>query len=383
MSRVVVVGSAGGMGRFVVRTLVRSGEVDEIVVADRDRAGITALAAHYGPAVRPYGVDIDHLRRLDSALEGADAVVNTAGPFFRTGTAVLDSVLRRGGVYIDVDDDPAPTLAALARQDEALRSGATCLVGLGASPGVTNLLACLAAERLDATHEVVTAWNIGEARPPRPEDDPTCPEDRSSAAAMEHFVREAIGTVLQLRDGAIDEVAPLVELELHLGDYGAVLARTVGHPEAVTLHRRLSSLRTSTNVFFGSNEVMASILAALADAAHAAGEVAAHPGRRGESTLATASGAQQRRLPALAAVAIGERDGVPAQALATMDQLPPSGMGGATGVPAAIGALLSVRGALPQRAGVFAPEELVPIRPFLAELQRWCPEPGRSPVRMG
>jgi saccharopine dehydrogenase-like NADP-dependent oxidoreductase len=380
MSRVTVVGGAGNMGRFVVRTLVRSGEVDEVVAADRNKAGIAALTAHYGPAVRAHHVDVGDREELNAVLDGADVVVNTAGPFFRTDTSVLDSVLQHGGIYLDIDDDPAPTLAALARQDEALRSGATCLVGLGASPGLTNLLACLAAERLDATYEIVTGWNIGEARSPRPEDDPTGGADHSSGAAWEHFRRETTGTVLQLRDGVVDSVPPLAELELRLGDHETVLARTVGHPESVTLHRRFTSLRTSTNVFFGSDDVMNGILAALGAAARSVAD--AVPGRSQRSRVAAADG-RPRRLPALAAVATGERNGVPAQVSATMDQLPPSGMGGATGVPAAVGALLCVRGELPRRPGVFTPEELVPIKPFLAELQRWCPQPERSPVRIG
>lgn len=384
MTRVAVTGGAGAMGRFVVRTLVRSGEVEEVVVVDRDRRTAAALAEAYQPIVRDTAIDVRDERALRAVVDRADVVVNTAGPFFRAGSTVLDAVIRRGGTYIDIDDDPEPTLAALGRHDEARRTGATCVVGLGGSPGLTNLLATLAAQRLDVVHHIVTAWNIAGAGPPDPHDDPVGTDESSSAAALEHFVRETTGTVLQLDGGEIVEVAPLQPLTLDLDGRDPISALTVGHPEAVTLHRRFPSLSSSTNAFFGPprtlarvGEMLRAVSASRPDASPvsiSAPSVTGSPSpSRGSASLG---------LPLLAAVATGERDGIAATTTATMDRVPPSGMGGATGVPAAVGALLALRRGLPGDAGVFAPEEIIPPAAFFEELARWMPESAEPPYRL-
>jgi saccharopine dehydrogenase-like NADP-dependent oxidoreductase len=134
--------------------------------------------------------------------------------------AVLDAVVRSGGMYIDIDDDPEPTLNALARHEEAAATGATCVMGLGGSPRVTNLLATLTAGDLDPVREIVTAWNVAGAGPADAHDDPVGAHGGSSAAAREHFFRETTGSVLQLRHGAIVRVEPMqpITLELRAGE---------------------------------------------------------------------------------------------------------------------------------------------------------------------
>jgi saccharopine dehydrogenase-like NADP-dependent oxidoreductase len=87
-------------------------------------------------------------------------------------------------------------------------------------------------------------------------------------------------------------------------------------------------------------------------------------------------------LPLLAAIAVGETDGEPARQAAVIDQLPPSGMAGATGVPAAVGVLLAARGVLPRRPGVFTPDDVVPVPAFFAELRRWLPNPQQPPYQL-
>jgi saccharopine dehydrogenase-like NADP-dependent oxidoreductase len=382
------------MGRFVVRTLVRSGEVEEIVVADRDRRSAEALAELYPPSVRGAAIDVHDEAALEAVVNRADVVVNTAGPFFRVGSTVLDAVIRRGGIYIDINDDPEPTLAALDRHDEARRTGAACVIGLGGSPGVTNLLATLAAERLDVVHHIVTAWNIAGAGPPDPDDDPVGTTERSSAAALEHFVRQTTRTILQLDGSEIVEVAPLQPLMIDIDGHDPISALTVGHPEAVTLHRRFPGLVSSTNAFFAPPRVLARVvemLRATSEGPRDRGRAMSFPtgvarastsppsvmGPGSESLDSASVG-----LPLLVAVAVGERSGMAASVTATMDRLPPSGMGGATGVAAAVGALLALRGALPGGAGVSAPEEIIPSAAFFDELARWMPEPAERPYRL-
>ena len=90
-----------------------------------------------------------------------------------------------------------------------------------------------------------------------------------------------------------------------------------------------------------------------------------------------------RHLPQLCAVAEGEKDGRRARVGAGLTAEPPGGMGGITGVPAALGLGMVARGRV-RRPGVFAPDQVVDPDAFFRELAPHCvglPE-GQSPVRI-
>jgi hypothetical protein len=83
------------------------------------------------------------------------------------------------------------------------------------------------------------------------------------------------------------------------------------------------------------------------------------------------------KLPPLFAIARGRRNGEPAAAAATIVSAPPVGMGGATGVPLALG-LAVVRPDLNPKRGVFAPEAIVDPDVFFDALAPLC-----HPVKRG
>jgi hypothetical protein len=77
------------------------------------------------------------------------------------------------------------------------------------------------------------------------------------------------------------------------------------------------------------------------------------------------------RLPPLFAVAIGRKDDQPASAAAALLSAPPVGMGGATGVPLAVGlALLQPDHEV--KRGVFAPEAILDAKTFFDRLAPLC-----------
>lgn len=79
-----VTGAAGGMGRAICRALVTGGR--RVVAADRDAAGVTALAEELGEMIHPLVLDLtdatavdDCLSRLPGAFATIDILVNNAG----------------------------------------------------------------------------------------------------------------------------------------------------------------------------------------------------------------------------------------------------------------------------------------------------------------
>jgi saccharopine dehydrogenase-like NADP-dependent oxidoreductase len=122
-------------------------------------------------------VDVLDPTGLAELLRGADVVLSAVGPFYRFGTTVLRAAIESGTSYVDVADDPAPTLQMLALDPAARAAGVSAIVGAGASPGLSNLLAV--ARRASSTPRHgssppgrrtpwPTSWSSAPRRAPRP-----------------------------------------------------------------------------------------------------------------------------------------------------------------------------------------------------------------------
>ncbi len=151
----------GEMGRVAIADLVKHGVFTEVGVATRRPAAATDFLAQF-PAYRTrtslHEIDVLDCDRLVSLMKGYDVVCNTAGPNYRNAVPVVHAAIAAGVSMVDLSDDWEATLEILDLYKEARDAGITVIVGLGASPGVTNVLARHGANRLDRVDEVHTAW---------------------------------------------------------------------------------------------------------------------------------------------------------------------------------------------------------------------------------
>ncbi|MGT2491050.1 saccharopine dehydrogenase NADP-binding domain-containing protein [Cupriavidus basilensis] len=97
----------------------------------RARAYAAALAH---PAVDALAVDARDRAALTDILRRYDVVVSTIGPYYLFGTTVLECAIDAGCHYIDICDDPEPTLDMLGLHLKARAAGITAIVGMGAQP---------------------------------------------------------------------------------------------------------------------------------------------------------------------------------------------------------------------------------------------------------
>jgi short subunit dehydrogenase-like uncharacterized protein len=95
--RIALNGASGYTGRLAVAELSRRG-IDAVLVG-RDRTRLRAAAAGTGFGVRI--ADIGDQEALETAFAGADAVINTAGPFARLGAPVIRAAIAAGAHYVD------------------------------------------------------------------------------------------------------------------------------------------------------------------------------------------------------------------------------------------------------------------------------------------
>jgi lysine 6-dehydrogenase len=169
--RVLVVGGAGAMGRWTVRDLTESEGVDEVVVADldgtraREAAGwAAARSGSNGTAqVRALALDAGDPEGLRRALDGADVVCNCA--VFALNLPVMEACADTATHYVDLGGLFHTTRRQLALHDRFLAAGVTAVIGMGGSPGITNVLAALAARDLAEVSEVEVRLGVADFAP--------------------------------------------------------------------------------------------------------------------------------------------------------------------------------------------------------------------------
>src|SRR3954468_9135383 len=159
--RILVTGGAGEMARYACTAMVAASEVELVLVSDRALGRAEAAAVELGPKARAMVLDVSDEQALTAAMADVDVVLNCAGPFYLFGVKVLTSAIATGTHYLDIADDWEPTLEMLELDDQAREAGITAVIGMGSSPGISNLLALLCMNELDTVDRVITAWRTG------------------------------------------------------------------------------------------------------------------------------------------------------------------------------------------------------------------------------
>ena len=153
--RVLALGGSGGMGRFAVETSMYFDNVSEIVVADINAEEAIKFADSMNEKVSGIGLDVTDIDALKEQMDKADVVLNTVGPFFKYGPPILEATLDSNCHYLDINDDWEPTIEMLQFHEKAESNLKTAILGIGASPGLTNMLGAAAIEELDEVESEV------------------------------------------------------------------------------------------------------------------------------------------------------------------------------------------------------------------------------------
>lgn len=170
--RAVFVG-VGAVGTRAARQLQFMGPLDDLIVSDADPARARAVAHSLGDPAR--------VGTADEAEDGDVVVLAHPGSHAEAASAAL----ARGAQVVSVSDDLVAVQQLLALDAAAQARGRTVVVGAGFSPGLSCVLAALAARSFERVEEVHVA-KVGRAGP-----------------ACEQQQLEAAGTDgLDWRDGA-------------------------------------------------------------------------------------------------------------------------------------------------------------------------------------
>jgi lysine 6-dehydrogenase len=350
--RVAVLGAAGTIAPAIVRDLAESEEVAALRLLDLDLDGAEEVAMEHGRG-KAEARAADAASGLAGELAGVDVLVNSAA--YRINLAAMAACLKAGCHYLDLGGLYHVTGAQLELGAAFESADLLAILGIGSSPGKTNLMAAkLVAELGEPPHRIDVAAAGRDLDPP---------QGFSPPYALQTLIDEVTMRPVVLRDGEP------VEIEALSGggevDFGSPIGR------ADTIHTLHSELRTFGESF-GCREasfrlsLAPALLERLRDLAGAT-----------QGEVAVAAGEAQRPSSRTVSVHIAEVMGDAATALMRCVTPPHEAweMGGgivSTASPVAAAVRLLARGEIDAR-GALPPERcLDPDRMFAELKKRGC-----------
>ncbi|UCH59139.1 MAG: saccharopine dehydrogenase NADP-binding domain-containing protein [Anaerolineales bacterium] len=165
--RIIVLGGAGKMGCITVQDLAKDERVDEVILADMNMTSAKAVSDYLqSPKIRIQQVDINDTENLVAALKGSDACVNAT--IRHTNLQVMRACIRAGTHYNDMGGLFFVTRKQMELYNDFLEAGLSAVLGMGSAPGVPNIQARYAADRLDSIESI----KIYDGIKPPPTDEP-------------------------------------------------------------------------------------------------------------------------------------------------------------------------------------------------------------------
>jgi len=390
-AKILALGGCGDMGRMAVAVLLESPSVSKITVADINydlaKIFIELIGSDKLSAVH---IDINNKDELLELISSHDVVINTVGPFYKFEKPIVEAIIKAKKPFLDICDDWKPTLDVLELDEQAKNAGITAIIGIGASPGISNLMAVLASSKLDEIDELITAW--GESFPAKEGKKPKYyikerkikkkmgKQPKKPNAALEHLIFETLEEIPTFKDGKIVNIESLSEHEpLHFPGYKKVYACHIGHPEPVTLPRTIKANTICNLCYMGKTftdtvrEYRKKIInkeVTIQDAAIALEKEIIRLVKRamtGRSPLKEYLGGP----PMLTTYVTGKKDGERKKACLSLKKFPYDEMAGVTGVPLAIATIMLIEGKITKK-GVLTPEESIDPVDFFDRLAPYC-----------
>ncbi|GAC1429226.1 MAG: saccharopine dehydrogenase NADP-binding domain-containing protein [Ktedonobacteraceae bacterium] len=158
---IIVLGGAGAMGRITVRTLTEYDDVDQITLADFHVARAQEVAFLLNSSkIRVQQIDVTHTEQLDTLLRGADVVLSAVEYVYNL--PILKACIRNKVHYADLGGLFHMSRSLLAMNAEVEAAGITAILGMGGTPGITNLLARMAVDKLESVESIKVQLGCGD-----------------------------------------------------------------------------------------------------------------------------------------------------------------------------------------------------------------------------
>lgn len=224
---VLLIGT-GGAGTVIARHLASSSSVDSLIVADLNYARAKSVARESGRKTKAIKLDAGKSREVSQALRGKGMVINASLP--RYNDIIMRAALAAGAKYVDLAlQDPEGQYSA---NDAWRKKGNTAVIGLGEDPGMSNVFAMYAANRMDRVKSV------------RIRDGETAFSSRHSFVCLfspATFLTETLEVPVVFRNGRLKLIEKFSDREMcdFPGGLGKLPVYSVRHEEVYSLPKSI------------------------------------------------------------------------------------------------------------------------------------------------
>ncbi|MGQ9586878.1 MAG: saccharopine dehydrogenase NADP-binding domain-containing protein [Thermoplasmata archaeon] len=225
--KVLVVGASGQIGAWTVKDLVEYYDA-EVIAADLSFDRVKKLAEHIGKDnVIPIALDASDAAALKKAAKDVDVVHNSA--WYELNIKVMPVAIDLGVHYSDLGGFYDYTFEQLKYDKKAKDAGVTCVLGIGSSPGITNVCGAAGARRLDSVRDISIYCSWGTK------------VKSESAAFPTYSIRTVLDEITQepgiVENGKKKKVPPLTGMtEVVMPEpAGKVVAYYIKHSEPATM----------------------------------------------------------------------------------------------------------------------------------------------------
>jgi len=161
MMKTLVLGASGQIGAYTVQDLVEFCKAD-VIAASRKLANVKKAVTDLKLADRVKIMEVDANNTDEVAMvaktEKVDSVVNCA--WYQTNLSVMEACIRAGAHYTDLGGFFDTALLQLQLNEKWKNAGINATIGLGSTPGLTNIAGAAGAAKLDTvdTINIYCSW---------------------------------------------------------------------------------------------------------------------------------------------------------------------------------------------------------------------------------
>lgn len=159
---ITLLGGAGFMGAGIVRDLISDRaiiDIDTIRLCDASREKMEALASELGDRrITLVDLDVTDAAALKSVIAGADICINCVPTLLGFQMTIFEAALAAKVPYVDLGGLGTYTVKQLAEHERFKAAGVTAVIGVGADPGMSNVICRAVADELDEIDRINLYW---------------------------------------------------------------------------------------------------------------------------------------------------------------------------------------------------------------------------------
>ncbi|MDB5556929.1 MAG: 3-beta hydroxysteroid dehydrogenase/isomerase family protein [Rhizobium sp.] len=159
---ITILGGAGFMGAGIVRDLISDRaiiDIAEIRICDTSRSRMEALVEDLGDArLELVDLDVTDPAKLAAAISGADICINCVPTLAGHQMVIFEAAFDARVPYVDLGGLGTYTVKQIAEHERFKAAGMTAVTGIGADPGLSNVICRAVADELDTIEKINLYW---------------------------------------------------------------------------------------------------------------------------------------------------------------------------------------------------------------------------------